>query len=73
MALGTAERGEEDPLLPTSAAALGLSSQSWIGIFTASRVFSVHSSGHAAFDMLALLYASLWSFLPTLVSITILL
>ncbi|KWX11238.1 hypothetical protein QR46_4808 [Giardia duodenalis assemblage B] len=73
MALGTAESEEENPLLPASAAALGLSNQSWIGSSTASCVFSVHSPGHAAFDMLALLYASLWSFLPALVSITILL
>ncbi|ESU41860.1 Hypothetical protein GSB_153785, partial [Giardia duodenalis] len=28
MALGTAERGEEDPLLPTSAVASGLNNQS---------------------------------------------
>ena len=73
MALGTAESEEEDPLLPTSAAALGLSNQSWIGIFTASRVFSVHSPGHAAFDMLALLYASPVLLLSDLASITILL
>ena len=73
MALGTAESEEENPLLPASAAALGLSNQSWIGIFTASCVFSVHSPGHAAFDMLALLYASPVLLLSDLASITILL
>ena len=73
MALGTAEHGEEDPLLPASAVASGLSNQSWIGIFTASCVFSVHSPGHAAFDVSTFFYASPVLLLSDLASITVLL
>ncbi|ESU40100.1 Hypothetical protein GSB_151251 [Giardia duodenalis] len=73
MALGTAESEEENPLLSASAAALGLSNQSWIGIFTASCVFSVHFSDHAVFDVSTFLYASPVLLLPDLASITILL
>ena len=73
MALGTAESEEEDPLLPASAVASGLSNQSWIGIFTASCVFSVHSPGHAAFDVSTFFYASPVLLLSDLASITVLL
>ncbi|ESU40128.1 Hypothetical protein GSB_154671 [Giardia duodenalis] len=72
MALRRAESEEENPLLSASAAALGLSNQSWIGIFTASCVFSVHSPGHAVFDVSTFLYASPVSLLPTLTNIPIL-
>ena len=73
MALGTIEHGEEDPLLPASAVASGLSNQSRIGSSTASCVFSVHSPGHAVFDVSTFLYASPVLLLSDLASITILL
>ncbi|KWX11324.1 hypothetical protein QR46_4715 [Giardia duodenalis assemblage B] len=73
MALRRAESEEEDPLLPTSAVASGLSNRSWIGIFTASRVFSVHFPDHAVFDVSTFLYVSPVLLLSDLASITILL
>ena len=71
MALRRAEHGEEDPLLPASAVASGLSNQSWIGSSTTNCVFSVHSPGHAVFDVSTFLYASPGSLLPALASIPI--
>ena len=73
MALRRAEHGEEDPLLPASAVASSLSNQSWIGSSTTNCVFSVHSPGHAVFDVSTFLYASPVLLLSDLASITILL